>query len=80
MQEGRGPIIIANQASQELAGKVASLMGLELSAMCIREFADGEIYHAFPRSLRGHDLAIIAATPDDASHMELLDLLAGARY
>ena len=53
MQEGRGPIIIiANQASQELAGKVASLMGLELSAMCIREFADGEIYHTFPRSLR----------------------------
>lgn len=80
MQEGREPIIIANQASQELAGKVASLMGLELSAMWIREFADGEIYHAFPRSLRGHDLAIIAATPDDASHMELLDLLAGARY
>ncbi len=78
--EPREPIIIANRASTEIAGEVAALLGLPMTAMHIREFADGEIYHAFPRNLSGHDLIIIAATPDDSSFQELLDLIAGARY
>lgn len=74
------PIIIANRVSREMGARVAALLGLELTEMRIREFADGEIYHAFPCSLSGHDLIIIAATPDDGSFQELLDLIAGARY
>lgn len=78
--EPRQPIIIANRASREIAAQVAALLELDLTAMHIRVFADGEIYHAFPCSLSGHDLIIIAATPDDSSFQELLDLIAGARY
>ncbi len=78
--ERKQPILIANRASQEMGARVAALLGLELTAMHIREFADGEIYHAFPKNLSGHDLIIIAATPDDSSFQELLDLIAGARY
>ncbi len=78
--ERKDPILIANRASREMGARVAALLGLELSEMHIREFADGEIYHAFPQSLSGHDLIIIAATPDDSSFQELLDLIAGARY
>lgn len=78
--EPKQPIIIANRASREIAAQVAALLELELTAMRIQVFADGEIYHAFPRSLSGHDLIIIAATPDDSSFQELLDLIAGARY
>ena len=74
------PIIISNRASEPMAEQVAALLGLPLTYMQIRVFADGEIYHAFPRSLSGHDLVIIAATPDDGSFQELLDLIAGARY
>lgn len=74
------PILIANRASRELAAKVAAELGLPLTAMRIQTFADGEIYHAFPCALAGHELIIIAATPDDASFQELLDLIAGARY
>lgn len=74
------PIIIGGRASRTLARQVASLLGQELTEMQIREFADGEIYHAFPCNLSGHDLIFIAATPDDGSFQELLDLIAGARY
>lgn len=77
--ERKQPIIIANRASREIAAQVAPLLGLKLTEMDIREFADGEIYHAFPCSLSGHDLILIAATPDDSSYQELLDLIAGAR-
>ena len=73
-------ILIANQASQELAGRVASELDIPLTEMTCHTFADGEIYHAFPLDISGRDIVIIAATPDDSAHQELVDLIAGCRY
>lgn len=73
-------LLVANQASLELAQKVSAQMQVPVSEMNRKEFSDGEIYHAFPEDISGRDMIIIASTPDDAAHQELLDLIAGCRY
>lgn len=73
-------ILIANQASSDLAEKVGAELGIPLTGMQRKKFADGEQYHAFPCDISGRDMIIIAATSDDASHQELIDLIAGCRY
>lgn len=73
-------LLISNQASQQLAGAVGDHLGVGLTAMLCKQFADGERYHAFPVDIAGRDVVIVAATPDDSAHQELLDLIAGARF
>lgn len=73
-------LLIANLASAELAQKVADELGVTLTEMICRQFADGERYHAFPCDISGKDIVIIAATPDDSAHQELVDLIAGCRF
>lgn len=73
-------ILVANEASTELARKVADRLEIPFSEMLRRKFADGEGYHAFPRSISGKHLIIIGATHTDYSYQELLDLIQGGRY
>jgi len=73
-------VLIANRAAASLAGRVAEHLEVPLTGMVQREFADGEIYHAFPCDISGRDMVIIASTPDDAGQQELVDLIAGCRY
>ena len=63
-----------------MAADVARELDIPLTEMITRTFADGEVYHAFPRDVAGHDLIILANTTDDTAHQELIDLIAGARY
>jgi len=73
-------LLLANQASQELARKVSAEMQVPLTEMIRKEFSDGEMYHAFPRDISGKEMIIVASTPDDSAHQELVDLIAGCRY
>ncbi len=73
-------LLIANQASHELAQKVSAELNVPLTDMILKRFADGELYHAFPTDISGMDIIIIAATSDDSAHQELIDLIAGCRY
>ena len=73
-------ILVANEASTELACKVAARLHVPFSEMLRRRFADGETYHAFPRSISGKNLIIIGATHTEYSYQELLDLIQGGRY
>jgi ribose-phosphate pyrophosphokinase len=73
-------LLIANQATTELAQKVAAELEITLTEMVSRQFSDGERYHAFPCDISGKDIVIIAATPDDSAHQELVDLIAGCRF
>lgn len=73
-------ILVANEASAELARKVADRLEITFSDMLRRIFADGECYHAFPRSISGKHLIIIGATHTEQSYQELLDLIQGGRY
>ncbi len=73
-------ILTSARCSKPLAEKTAAELGLAFTEMIIRTFTDGEIYHAFPEDAAGKHVVIIGATPDDSSHQELLDLIAGAKY
>lgn len=73
-------LLLANQASRELARKVSAELQVPVTEMIRKEFSDGEMYHAFPSDISGKELIIIASTPDDSAHQELVDLIAGCRY
>lgn len=73
-------LLIANQQTVELAAKVGDQLQVPLTEMIHRRFADGELYHAFPADVSGRDVILIASTPDDGAHQELIDLIAGCRY
>ncbi len=73
-------ILVSNGAARQIAADVARELDIPVTEMITRTFADGEVYHAFPRDIAGHDLVIVANTPDDAAHQELIDLISGARY
>ncbi|ADW17084.1 ribose-phosphate pyrophosphokinase [Desulfobulbus propionicus DSM 2032] len=80
MPRRKNIILIANSSATQMAAKVARELDIPVTEMITRTFADGELYHAFPRDIAGHDLVIIANTPDDCAHQELIDLVTGARY
>ncbi len=73
-------LLIANRATTLLAAATAEQLKVPLTEMIRKKFADGEIYHAFPCDVSGRDVVLIAATPDDRSQQELIDLIAGCRY
>jgi len=73
-------VLIANQVSTELGQKIADELDMDFTFMVRREFADGEIYHAFPEDIDGKKLIIIGSTPDQNAHQELMDLIQGGRY
>ncbi len=80
MPRRKNIVLIGTDASRALTAKVARELDVSVTEMITRDFADGEIYHAFPRDIAGCDLVIIANTPDDSAHQELIDLISGARY
>ncbi len=73
-------LLIANEASLNIAEKVGKELNLKLTAMEKEIFADGEVYHALPEDISGKDIIIIGSTHNDSSHQELIDLIAGCRY
>lgn len=73
-------VLVANEASAQLAERVAERLWMPLTPLIKNSFADGEKYHAFPESISGKDLVIIGVTHNDNSHQELLDLISGGRY
>ncbi|MDY0389521.1 MAG: ribose-phosphate diphosphokinase [Desulfobulbus oligotrophicus] len=73
-------VLISNRSAADMAVKVSLELGVPVTQMDVRTFADGELYHAFPCDIAGCDLVIIANTEDDSAHQELIDLIAGARY
>lgn len=72
--------IVSGRSNRELAEKVAQIAGLDLAAVTIRNFSDGEIWAKFEENIRGVDLFIIQSThaPSD-NLMELLILIDAAK-
>jgi ribose-phosphate pyrophosphokinase len=52
-------MISAGRASQELGGRIANKLGLELTDAGLKTFADGEVYCRYAESIRGADLFIV---------------------
>lgn len=73
-------LLLAAMDTVPIADKIAAELKVVCTPMIRKEFADGEIYHAFPCDVSGRDIVIIAATHSDEALQELLDLIAGGRY
>jgi ribose-phosphate pyrophosphokinase len=73
-------LLLATRDTVPLADKVAAELRVVCTPMVRKEFADGEIYHAFPCDVSGRDIVLLAATHTDSAQQELVDLIAGGRY
>lgn len=72
--------VASGRSNVELAKKVASHLGIELTGTNIRNFSDGEIWAKFEDNVRGVDLFLIQSTFAPADNlMELLILIDAAK-
>lgn len=74
-------MVFAGRASQELGGKIAGRLGIELGEVTLKTFANGEIYVRFEESVRGADVFLVQSTcrPVNDSLMELLIMIDAAK-
>src|SRR3954452_14644943 len=80
-------MVFGGRASQELAGKIAARLDVDLGQDDLRTFADGEVYCRYNESIRGADVFRVQSpsasgaqgmTPND-SLMELLVMIDAAQ-
>lgn len=55
-------MVVSGRASQELAGKISSRLGVELSPVTLKTFSNGEVYCRYEESVRGADIFIVQST------------------
>lgn len=73
--------LISGRANPELAGKIASYLGVDLVDVFITEFADSEIFVKIREDIRGKDVFLIQPTcnPGYKNLMELLIIVDALR-
>jgi len=76
MYKGRLKLLTGN-ANPELAKKIAKILGVHLTPVKTRKFADGEIYVKILESVRGQDVFVIQPTchPVNDNLIELLIMI-----
>jgi len=74
-------MLFAGQSNPELALKIADQLGIELGAVTLKQFADGETYCRYEESIRGADMFIVqtGVKPVADSLMELLIMVNAAK-
>jgi ribose-phosphate pyrophosphokinase len=60
--DGKRLMVVAGRASEELAGRIATRLGVELSPVTLKTFSNGEVYCRFEESVRGADIFIVQST------------------
>ena len=74
-------MMFSGRASQALAGRIASRLGIELGEVDLRTFANGELYVRYRESIRGADVFLVQSTcrPVNDNLMELLIMINAAK-
>ena len=81
----RGPqkrlMVFAGRSHPELAKRIVEQLGVELGAVTLETFANGETYCRYDESIRGSDLFIVQTEcePIDRNLMELFLMIQAAR-
>ena len=81
----RGPqkrlMVFSGSSNPELAGKIVEKLGIELGAVTVKSFANGETYCRYEESIRGADAFIVQSgqRPVNDHLWELLELVQAAR-
>lgn len=55
-------MVVSGRASEQLAGKIASRLALDLSPVTLKTFSNGEVYCRYEDSVRGADIFIVQST------------------
>jgi ribose-phosphate pyrophosphokinase len=55
-------MLVTGRANPDLAARIASRLGVQLSGVTLRTFANGEVYCRFEESVRGADVFIVQPT------------------
>jgi ribose-phosphate pyrophosphokinase len=74
-------MLFAGRSNPELAQKIAERLGIQLGAVSLKTFANGETYCRYEESIRGTDVFLVqtGSAPVDANLMELLIMIQAAR-
>ncbi len=74
-------MIVAGSSHPDLAQKICEELGVELGAVELKQFADGETYCRFAESVRGADMFIVQTAAGPVSHhlVELLVMVNAAK-
>ena len=73
------PKLVSGRSNPKFAEAVAAVLGIPLSSVRIKNFADGEIWVKYDENIRGEDLFIIQSTMPPADNLfELLMLIDAA--
>src|SRR5919109_3799393 len=74
-------MVFAGRSHGELAQRIAERLGVELGAVALETFANGETYCRYEESIRGADLFILqtGCEPVDRNVMELLFMIQAAK-
>jgi ribose-phosphate pyrophosphokinase len=81
----RGPskrlMVFAGRSHPDLARRIAEQLGVELGAVILDPFANGETYCRYDESIRGADIFILqtGCSPIDTNLMELLFMIQAAK-
>ena len=59
-------MLVSGRANRELGAKIADKLGVELSPVTTKTFANGEVYCRFEESVRGADVFIVQPTAGNA--------------
>jgi ribose-phosphate pyrophosphokinase len=78
---GKRLMIVAGRSHPELAARIAEHIGIELGAIELETFANGETYVRFDESIRGADLFLVqtGCPPIDRNIMELAFMIQAAK-
>jgi len=69
-------MVVSGRASQELAGKIANRLDVDLSPVTLKTFSNGEVYCRYEESVRGADIFIVQSTcGNDAAGVNANDAL-----
>ena len=74
-------MVFSGRSHPELAGRIAEKLGVELGAIELTSFANGETYCRYLESIRGSDLFLVqtGCDPVDRNVMELLLMIQAAK-
>src|SRR5688500_10283220 len=59
---GKRMMVVSGRANPELAWKIAGKLGVDLGAVELRTFSNGEVYCRYEESIRGADVFIVQPT------------------
>ncbi|MCD6337573.1 MAG: hypothetical protein DRP93_01615 [Candidatus Neomarinimicrobiota bacterium] len=72
--------VFSGSSNPELAKKICQAMDIELGALTLKKFSDGEIWVRFDENIRGQDVFIIQSTGQPADNiLELLIIIDAAK-